>query len=142
MARRGAKLAEMDAQAMRPGAVFIAIAAAVLLATHAAADSAKLIFRIDDAHAAIVKRHLVISVRGAVRTGGWAHTQLRVMPASAAEGDTLEVDVVAIPPPADDVVVQALLPVSTTAVVHLPRYGAKQVKFVSETNSVTAPIKR
>ena len=127
---------------MRTTAVIFATFAALLLASSATADGAKLIYRIDSASAMIVKRHLILSAHGAVRTGGWDRPHLRVKEASAPEANTLEVDFVARPPAPDEVVVQALLPVSTSTITRLPHYGAKQVKFVAETNSLTVPITR
>ena len=122
---------------MRAGAVLICF---LLLLTEGAAASPKLVFRIDHATATISHRHLVITARGAVRSGGWVKPTLRVLEASAPEAKTIEVNFVARPPQRSAAVVQAIVPVSAKIMTGLPRYGAVEVRIVSESNSLTVPI--
>ena len=123
---------------MRAGAVSICFL--LLLAGSADATTPpKLVFRVDYATATISHRHLVITARGAVRSGGWVRPTLRIE-TSGPEAKTIEVDLVARPPRHGAAVVQSILPVSAKLEAGLPRYGAVEVKIVSETNSVTVPI--
>lgn len=127
---------------MRARSAILVLVAALSLATPAIAGDAKLVYRIDSATAKIEKRHLVISARGAVNSGGWNNPHLRVKEIVVPETNTLQVIFVAIPPSRQKAVVQALLPVSASKVAKLPRYGAKEIRIVAETNSIVVPITR
>jgi hypothetical protein len=129
-------------QAMRSLLLTFVVAAAALMAAPSIAATAQPIFRVDEARAVIVNRHLVISANGAVKSGGWGTPQLWVRPPAAPEADTLEVEFVARPPGPRAAVVQALLPVAALKRAHLPNYGTVRVKIIAETNSVTVPITR
>lgn len=129
---------------MRRSALAFAAAALVLAASAPAwaapAQRNTLIYKVDSATARVTGRKLTITAQGAVRTGGWENPQLRVKPQRIPETDTLVVEFVATPPPQDAAVIQALLPVSATVTVGLPRYATTKVKVVAETNDVTADI--
>ena len=126
---------------MRAVGSFTAAAAALLLARAAAADTA-LIYRVDSARASIVRNHLVISANGAVNSGGWTRPELVIRRPSVPEARTIHVEFVARPPASRETVIRALLPVSARRSAELPRYGAKEVKVIAATNSVTIPITR
>ncbi len=114
---------------------------ALAAATATAADAAPtLVFKVDKVTATIVRNHLVVSATGAVRSGGWRLPRLHMREFHIPESDTEIIEFLASPPAADAVVIQALLPVTATAVFPLPRYATIQVKVVSETNGITAPI--
>ena len=110
-------------------------------ATPAAAEP-KPVFKVDKVTAAIVNAHLVITASGAVRTGGWSVPRLHMVNFHKPEGDTEIVQFLATPPLADAIVIQALVPIATTATFPLPPTVVTKVKVVTETNSVTAPITR
>lgn len=118
-------------------ALWSALAAAT--ATGAAA-APELIYKVDHVTATTVGRHMVVSATGAVRSGGWTSPRLHLKEIHIPESDTEVIEFLATPPAPDKVVIQALLPVSVTAKMRLPRYGSVQIKVVAETNSVTAPI--
>jgi hypothetical protein len=127
---------------MRAALLILSITAAILLGAPALADPLAPIYRVDSATAVIVKRQLVISASGAVKSGGWDHPRLWVKEPSAPEAATLEVRFVARPPAPREAVVQALLPVAVRKVARLPNYGTVRVKIIAETNSLTVPITR
>jgi hypothetical protein len=129
-------------QAMRSFLFPIVVATAVLGATPSPARDTMPVFRVDDAKATIVNRHLVISASGAVRSGGWDRPRLWVRQPAASEASTLVVEFVARPPGRREAVVQALLPVVALKRARLPNYGTVRVKIIAETNSVTVPISR
>jgi hypothetical protein len=114
----------------------LALAAVTATAAHA---EPKLIYRIDKVSAAIIKNRLVVNASGAVTTGGWTAPRLHLLP-HKPEDNTETVEFRAQPPVDQGVVIQALLPIQTTAVFPLPHYGVTQVKVVGETNAVMAPI--
>lgn len=98
------------------------------------------IYKVDRVTAEITGHKLLISAAGAVRTGGWQNPLLRVKPQHAAETGILEVEFLATPPAKDAAVIQALLPVSATITVGLPRYATTKVKILAESNDITVPI--
>jgi hypothetical protein len=129
-------------QAMRSLLLLFVVVAAVLAAVPSVAGGTRPIFRVDDAKATIVNRHLVISASGAVRSGGWDRPRLWVRQPAAPEASTLEVEFVARPPGRREAVVQALLPVAALKRARLPNYGTLRVKIIAETNSLIVPISR
>lgn len=116
-------------------AIFTLVAAT---ATAAQAEP-RLITKIDKVMAAIIKGRLVVNASGAVNSGGWTAPRLHLLP-HKPEDNTETIEFQAQPPLADAVVIQALLPIQTTAVFPLPHYAVTQIKVVSETNAVTAPL--
>ncbi|HEY0301495.1 MAG TPA: hypothetical protein VGC36_09195 [Rhizomicrobium sp.] len=101
--------------------------------------ASKPVYRVDSVVARIVKNHLVVQAKGAVTSGGWTRPRLHLEP-HVAEAPDQVISFQASPPLGNAVVIQALLPIETTAVFLLPRYGTVRVKVTAETNSVTAPI--
>jgi len=129
---------------MRRSALAFAAAALVLAASVPASAAGTtrntLIYKVDSATARVTGRKLTISAQGAVSTGGWENPQLRVKPQRVPETNTLVVEFVATPPTRDAVVIQALLPVSATVTVGLPRYATTKVRVVAQTNGITTEI--
>ena len=105
-----------------------------------AAAAPKPVSKVDSVSARVVDNHLVITASGAVATGGWTNPRLHMTNFHKPEGDTEIVQFLATPPVSEAVVIQALVPISTTATFPLPPYAVTQVKVVAETNSVMAPI--
>jgi len=108
----------------------------------AAAAGLKPIYKVDSVAASIRGNLLTIIAAGAVSTGGWSKARLRLKPGHKAETGTLEFQFVAAPPAPGTMVIQALLPVTTTLTTKLPPYGVTQIKVETETNSETAEITR
>ena len=101
-----------------------------------------LVYRVDSATAEVEGHRLAITVKGAVRSGGWTRPQLHILPQRQAERDTLFAEFFANPPAPGAAVIQALLPVSAKATVHLPRYATTKVTVRAESNQVTVSIIR
>jgi hypothetical protein len=122
--------------------LILAIAAYALAAATATAAPAgqTLVLKVDRVTAAIIRNHLVVNASGAVNSGGWTSPRLHMKEVHIPESDTEVIEFLATPPTSDTVVIQALLPIQTTATFPLPRYGAVQVTVVAQSNSVTAPI--
>jgi hypothetical protein len=116
-------------------AVFALAAATATVASAAP----QLIYRVDSVTAKIVKNQLVVTASGAVSSGGWTRPRLHLTPHVPEAPDEV-IEFQASPPLGNAVVIQALLPVSATAVFPLPHYGAIRVKVTAQTNAVTAPI--
>jgi hypothetical protein len=124
---------------MRHRRAVIALFALTAATATAATASPKLVYKIDRVTAAILHDRLVVTAEGAVNSGGWTLPRLHLDLAHAEAGsETIEFQ--ATPPLANAVVIQALLPMTTTSVFPLPRAGVTQVTVVGETNRVSAPI--
>jgi hypothetical protein len=122
--------------------MLVAAALSLLAAATAtgAGAAAKLIYKVDRVTATTVGNHLVVAATGAVNSGGWTAPRLHLKEFHIPESDTEVIEFLATPPRGNEVVIQALLPVSVTEKFPLPHYATVQVKVVAESNSVTAPI--
>lgn len=105
----------------------------------AAAAAPKPIYKVDSVAASVQGKKLTIIAAGAVSTGGWSKARLRLKP-HKPEADTLEYEFVATPPAPDAMVVQVLIPVTTTLVTKLPPYGVTQIRVDADSNSTTVEI--
>ncbi len=114
-----------------------ALALIFLAAAPAAAQT--LVYRVDQATAVIDGTRLVVTAKGAVRSGGWQKPRLVVRKAAHNAGD-IEVAFMATPPQDPAAVVQSLLPVSVSLKTRLPKSGVAAVRVVSKTNTITAEI--
>jgi hypothetical protein len=120
--------------------IFAALVFALAAATATAAGAAsQAIYRVDRVTAKTVNGHLVVTASGAVSTGGWTQPRLHLTP-HVAEAPEEVIEFQAAPPLGNSVVIQALLPITTTAVFPLPHYGTVRVKVTAQSNAVTAPI--
>jgi len=119
---------------MRVSAAFVFF----LFAVMASASAQTLVYRVDQATAVIDGGSLVVTAKGAVRSGGWDRAKLIVR--KSDEPDVLHVDFVATPPEDKSAVVQSILPISGKLRMRMPSSDVATIKVVSETNSVTARI--
>lgn len=101
----------------------------------------KPVYKVDSVGASIHGKKLTIIAAGAVSTGGWTGAKL-VLKNHKSEGKTLEYEFVAVPPPPNEAVIQALVPVGVTFVTKLPPYGVTEIKVDAATNSTTEKISR
>ena len=125
------------------GVTAILIAAALLVAANsdiAAAAALKPIYKVDSAAAFVRGNRMTIIVSGAVSTGGWGKARLRLKPGHKAETRELDFEFLAVPPPANQTVIQALVPVVATLTMHLPPYGVTQIRVDAQTNALVTEI--
>lgn len=116
-----------------------ALALVMVLAAAAPAAAESSIYRVDSATAVISGKRLIVTARGAVRSGGWEKPRLVLQKPEKARGE-LEFDFVATPPDDSAVVVHALMPVTVRITTRLPRSGMAAVRVNAETNTVIAQI--
>lgn len=121
--------------------ILIAIAALLLFSApvDAAATRAQLIYKVDHVSVSVEGRKMIVTAKGAVKTGGWQNPHLHVKEVRTPEATTLVIEFLAAPPPKDETVIQALLPVSATLTTSLPPYGTTEIKVEAESNSQTIP---
>lgn len=100
------------------------------------------VLKVDNVTITVTPKHrLVITAKGAVRSGGWSNPQLRV----GKRGDdphTLVFDLVATPPPSNAIVIEAIMPVQASETIAMPPSSITQIKVDSETGSATTTINR
>jgi hypothetical protein len=108
-----------------------------LIASAASASAQTLVYRVDHATAVIEGGNLVVTAKGAVRSGGWNHAKLVSCKTSAPEEICIEF--VASPPGNKSAVAHSIVPVSVKLRMRPPS-GAASIKVVSETNSMTTRI--
>lgn len=119
--------------------ILIAFAALLLFSApvDAAATRAQLIYKVDHVSVSVEGKKMIVTASGAVKTGGWENPHLHVKDVRAPETNTLVIEFLAVPPPKDETVIQALLPVSATLTTSLAPYGTTEIKIEAETNSQT-----
>lgn len=110
------------------------------LGAHAQSPTPVPVLRVDNVTLADAPKHrLIITVKGAVRSGGWSKPDLR---AGKRDGDTLVFDLVAMPPPKNATFIEAVMPVQASETIAMPQQSITQIKIVSEMNSTVLPINR
>jgi len=110
-----------------------------LALTASAAAAQTLVMRVDQATAIITGSNLIVSAKGAVRSGGWEHPRLILRQSKHALGD-IEMDFIATPPQDAAVVAQSIVPVNVSLKTRLPKSGIAAVRINAQSNSVTAQI--
>jgi hypothetical protein len=115
----------------------VAFVMLVLAAPPAAAED--LVYRVDSATAVIAGKRMIVTAKGAVRSGGWERARLLVRKPDHGRGN-VEIDFVATPPGDGATVVQALMPVTVRITTRLPKSGIAAVRVNAESNAVTAEI--
>ncbi len=124
---------------MRASAALACFIGVLAAAAPAAAQNQTLVYRVDQATAVIDGNTILITAKGAVRTGGWEHPKLILRKSPHEPGD-IEVHFMATPPQDSSVVIQSVVPVKVSMKTRKPRSGVAAVRVVSETNSVTAQV--
>jgi hypothetical protein len=99
------------------------------------------VYKVDSAAAFVRGNRMTIIASGAVSTGGWSKARLRTKPGHRTESSTLELEFLAVPPPANETVIQVLVPMTVTLTTYLPPYGVTKIRIDAQTNSATAEIR-
>ena len=128
-----------------PRAFQIPIAAAVLIAATLTAGgapankpAAQQIYKVDSVIATNKGKTIVVQSKGAVQTGGWTQAKLRVL---HNDGHVLTMELVAVPPPPDMTVINALVPIKADAKIRTPHAAAiVSVRVQASANEVTAQV--
>ena len=122
---------------MRAGAVWFLL---LVFAFAPGAAAQSLVYRIDRVIAVVQGDRLVVTAKGAVRSGGWGHARLVVRKAPPGTTQELRIAFLATPPVDKAAVAQAVVPVGATMKIRKPANGVTSVTVVSETNAVTVKI--
>jgi hypothetical protein len=121
----------------------VAQLAALLLACGtmlaSAAPGERRIYKLDSVIANVKGRTLTIQAKGAVQTGGWRKPRLHML--HSPDAHTVEVELLALPPPPEMTVIQALVPIEATLHVRTRRHIVS-VRAEAEANEVTAQVLR
>jgi|GEM_PF-1154041 len=95
----------------------------------------KVIYKVDTVTTKTESGKLVITARGAAKSGGWTSPALRAK--SSKDARVMAFEFVAVPPPPDAAVIQALVPLEARAVAPAPGARITEVRITSETNDAT-----
>ena len=111
----------------------------LVCATALAAAPERRVYKVDSVIATLKGRILTIQAKGATQTGGWRKPKLRLMRSPPAEGRTVIVEFLAVPPPPGMTVIEALVPIE--AALRMPaRPHIASVRAVADANEVTSQV--
>ncbi|HEY4125030.1 MAG TPA: hypothetical protein VGM36_10475 [Rhizomicrobium sp.] len=81
---------------------------------------------------------LEVTAHGAVSSGGWSNPHLRQK--SSKDAHVMAFEFVAVPPPPDAAVIQALVPVTAEATASVPAARVSEVRVDANSNDATVAI--
>jgi len=117
---------------------FVAILAATpaFAAPHKAAPEP--IAKVDSITATTDDGKLVVTAHGAVNSGGWTSPHLR--PKASKDAHVMAFEFVAVPPPPDAAVIQALVPVEAQTTTPRPAARISEIRVDGESNDASFKI--
>ncbi len=95
------------------------------------------IYKVDTVSATTDEGKLVVTAHGAVSSGGWSNPHLRQK--SSKDAHVMAFEFVAVPPPPDAAVIQALVPVAAKATVPAARISEIRVDAESNDAAIAVP---
>ena len=107
-------------------------------AQEGAMAAAKQIYKVDSVTATAKGRVVTIQAKGAVQSGGWTQAKLHLL---HNDGHILTMEFVAVPPPPDMTVIDALVPMKANAEVRTSHAATMiSVRVQASANEVTAQV--
>ncbi len=96
------------------------------------------VYKVDSVTTSTESGKLVITAHGAVKTGGWTSPALRAR--SSKDARVMAFEFVAVPPPPDAAVIEALVPIEAKTIAPAPAARISAVRVTAETNDATADL--
>lgn len=96
------------------------------------------IYKVDTVSATTDEGKLVVTAHGAVSSGGWSNPHLRQK--SSKDAHVVAFEFVAVPPPPDAAVIQALVPVEAKAIATVPAARVSEIRVEAESNDAVTKI--
>lgn len=119
-------------------ALLITVAAFTAGPTYAQAKTSARVYKVDSVIATAKGRTVSIQVKGAVQSGGWTGARLHLL---HNDGHILTMELVAVPPPPEMTVIDALVPIKASAEVRTQHAAAMtSVRVQAEANEVTTQV--
>lgn len=116
--------------------------AAILAVTPAFAASHKAspepVYKVDSVTATTDDGKLVVTARGAARSGGWTNPHLR--PKLSKDAHVMAFEFVAVPPSPDAAVIQALVPLEAQTTTQRPAARVSEIRVDAESNDASFKI--
>lgn len=81
---------------------------------------------------------LVVTARGAVKSGGWTNPHLR--PKLSKDAHVMAFEFVAVPPPPDAAVIEALVPIEAKTITPRPAARISEIRIDAESNDADVQI--
>lgn len=96
------------------------------------------IYKVDSVVTTNDEGKLVVTAHGAVNSGGWTNPHLR--PKASKDAHVMAFEFVAVPPPPDAAVIQALVPVEAKTIAPRPGARISEIRVDAENNDADAEI--
>lgn len=127
---------QVNRRSLAAGFAAILASTPAFAAPHKAA--AEPIFKVDTVSATADEGRLVITARGAVSSGGWTNPYLRQK--NSKDAHVMAFEFVAVPPPPDAAVIQALVPIEARTTTSVPLARISEVRVDAASNEATIAI--
>jgi hypothetical protein len=96
------------------------------------------IYKVDSVVTTNDEGKLVVTAHGAVNSGGWTNPHLR--PKASKDAHVMAFEFVAVPPPPDAAVIQALVPVEAKTIAPRPGARISEIRVDAENNDADTGI--
>jgi hypothetical protein len=96
------------------------------------------IYKVDSVVATSDAGKLVVTAHGAVKSGGWTNPHLR--PKLSKDAHVMAFEFVAVPPPPDAAVIEALVPIEAKTIAPRPAARISEIRIDAESNDEGAVI--
>ncbi|HVT24746.1 MAG TPA: hypothetical protein VHD95_08980 [Rhizomicrobium sp.] len=96
------------------------------------------IYKVDSVVTTNEEGKLVVTARGAVNSGGWTNPRLR--PKASKDAHVMAFEFVAIPPPPDAAVIEALVPIEAKTIAPRPGARISEIRVDAESNDADVRI--
>lgn len=96
------------------------------------------IYKVDSVVTTNDQGKIVVTAHGAVKSGGWTNPHLR--PKVSKDAHVMAFEFVAVPPPPDAAVIEALVPVEAKTIAPRPAARISEIRIDAESNDADAQI--
>ncbi len=127
---------QVNRRSLALGVAAVFAIAPAFAASHKAAPAP--VYKVDSVSASTDAGKLVVTAHGAVKSGGWSNPRLRQKISKNAH--VMAFEFIAVPPPPDAAVIQALVPVEAKATASLPPARVSEIRVEAESNDAVTKI--
>lgn len=127
---------QVNRRSMAIGFAAIFAIAPAIAAPHKATPEP--IYKVDSVVTTSDAGKLVVTAHGAVKSGGWTNPHLR--PKLSKDAHVMAFEFVAVPPPPDAAVIEALVPIEAKTIAPRPAARISEIRIDAESNDEGAVI--
>jgi hypothetical protein len=96
------------------------------------------VYKVDSVITTNEEGKLVVTARGAVNSGGWTNPRLR--PKASKDAHVMAFEFVAVPPPPDAAVIEALVPIEARTIAPRPAARISEIRVDAASNDADVQI--